>query len=306
MEHPSSDDLAMMLLIRRAEETLLQLFSEGRLNGTVHTGIGQESCAVGVLSALELSRDIVVSNHRCHGHFLAYGGPLTGLFAEIMGRVSGICHGVGGSQHLHFRNFYSNGILGGTIGMATGMAFAEKQKDTGALTCVFMGDGALGEGLVYESFNMAALWKLPILYVIEANGIAQSTHTLRTTAGNIADRPHAFGIPTQELPPSPPKTIANTARALATEARKGVGPQCLILQTYRLGPHSKGDDDRSKEALLQAREQDILTRLLKELLPEQVDALETQVASLITTALLEAEKGEMLSESAMRGLFHGA
>jgi len=306
MEQGLSDDIAAMLLIRRAEETLLQLFSEGRLNGTVHTSIGQESCAVGVISALDTSKDIVVSNHRCHGHFLAYGGPLPGLFAEIMGKESGVCRGVGGSQHLHFRNFYSNGILGGTVGMATGMAFAEKQKKTSALTCVFMGDGALGEGLVYESFNMAALWKLPILYVIEANGIAQSTLTSQTTAGSIADRPRAFGIPTSELPPSSPRTIACTAKELVAKVRKGDGPRCLILQTYRLGPHSKGDDDRSRDALTQAQKDDILNRLLQDLPPEKVRDLESDVANLIRSALLESEKAEMLRESTMQGFFNDA
>lgn len=171
---PGSADLYRQLYrIRRFEETVLDAFPKGAFYGTTHTYLGQEANAVGVLSHLN-EGDIVFSNHRCHGHFIAYGGDLRALFAELMGKPTGICGGVGGSQHLHWKDFYSNGVLGSTAPVAVGTALAEKSKASGALAVIFLGDGALGEGVVYESLNIAALWKAPILFVIEDNGIAQT------------------------------------------------------------------------------------------------------------------------------------
>ncbi len=166
--------IAALYRIRRFEETVLENFSKGVFYGTTHTYLGQEANAVGVLRNLQAG-DIVFSNHRCHGHFLAYGGDPRALFAELMGKASGVCGGRGGSQHLHWRNFYSNGVQGGIVPVATGMALAEKRKGSRAVTVAFLGDGTLGEGVVYEALNMAALWKAPILYVVENNRIAQTT-----------------------------------------------------------------------------------------------------------------------------------
>ena len=173
-----------ILTIREFETLLLDKFSTGIFPGTTHTSLGQEANAVGVLSNAA-ENDVVVSNHRCHGHFLAYGGDPQALFAELMGKPSGICGGVGGSQHLHWRNFYSNGIQGGTVAMATGMALAEKRAESGAIVFDFLGDGTLGEGIVYECLNMASLWSLPILYVLENNHIAQTTSEKTAIAGKI-------------------------------------------------------------------------------------------------------------------------
>ena len=164
-----------MALIRAVETSLLDLFGKGKLRGTVHTGIGQEAIAAGVLAALDLERDVICSNHRGHGHYLAYCGDAKGLIAEVMGLPVGVCRGVGGSQHLHKRNFYSNGILGGMAPVSVGMALAEKTSKSGAVVVQFAGDGALAEGAFYESFNIAALWKLPYMLVVEDNGYAQST-----------------------------------------------------------------------------------------------------------------------------------
>src|SRR5439155_2174558 len=136
--------------IRKTEELLLDLFSKGKLSGTTHTCIGQEAISVAVGACLQPD-DIVFGTHRSHGHYLGYGGPLPDLLAEVMGRESSLCGGRGGSQHLQYRNFYSNGVLGGTVGNATGMALAEKLKGTHAITTSFLGDGTLGEGLLYES-----------------------------------------------------------------------------------------------------------------------------------------------------------
>ena len=184
--------------IRTFENLLLDEFASGVFPGTTHTSLGHEANAVGVLSHVQ-ENDVVVSNHRCHGHFLAYGGDPTALFAELMGKPGGICGGVGGSQHLQWRNFYSNGIQGGTLAMAAGMAFAEKRADRNAIVFDFMGDGTLGEGIVYECLNMISLWSLPILIVVENNHIAQTTPIEKAVAGSIPARFEAFGIPTTHL-----------------------------------------------------------------------------------------------------------
>jgi TPP-dependent pyruvate/acetoin dehydrogenase alpha subunit len=232
-----------MLRIRRFEETVLERFSEGLFYGTTHTSIGQEADAVGVLSCLEAG-DVVVSNHRCHGHFLAYGGPMEGLAAELMGRASGVCGGRGGSQHIVWRDFYSNGVLGGTLPVASGMALAEKRGKTGHLVVAFLGDGALGEGAVYESLNMASLWSLPILFVLENNRYAQTTPIERHMAGDPAARFGAFGIPFDVIETTDVLEIRKLALAALREIRAERGPRALVIGTYRLAPHSKGDDIR--------------------------------------------------------------
>jgi acetoin:2,6-dichlorophenolindophenol oxidoreductase subunit alpha len=232
-----------MLRIRRFEETVLERFSEGLFYGTTHTSIGQEADAVGVLSCLEAG-DVVVSNHRCHGHFLAYGGPMEGLAAELMGRASGVCGGRGGSQHIVWRNFYSNGVLGGTLPVASGMALAEKRGRTGYVVVAFLGDGALGEGAVYESLNMASLWSLPILFVLENNRYAQTTPIQHHLAGDPAARFGAFGIPFDVIETTDVLEIRKLALAALREIRAGRGPRALVIGTYRLAPHSKGDDIR--------------------------------------------------------------
>jgi TPP-dependent pyruvate/acetoin dehydrogenase alpha subunit len=241
-----------MYLIRKFEETVLDNFSRGIFYGTTHTYLGQEANAVGVLANIQ-ENDIIFSNHRSHGHFLAYGGDPRGLFAELMGRVTGVCGGRGGSQHLHWRNFYSNGVQGGTIPIATGMALAEKFKQTSVVTIAFLGDGTLGEGVIYEAFNMAALWKAPILYVLENNHIAQTTPTELTLAGNIVERFSAFGIPAQQLETADVCKILDISKQSLSQVRLTSSPQALILNTQRFGPHSKGDDTRDPTSINELR-----------------------------------------------------
>jgi TPP-dependent pyruvate/acetoin dehydrogenase alpha subunit len=229
--------------IRRFEETVLENFPRGFFCGTTHTCLGQEANAVGVLSNLQ-AEDLVFSNHRCHGHFLAYGGDMRALFAELMGRSTGVCAGRGGSQHLHWRGFYSNGIQGGIVPIATGMALAEKQKKSGVVTAAFLGDGTLSEGVVYETLNMASLWKAPLLFVVENNRIAQTTPTELALAGDICARFTAFGIPLVQIETSDVLEIQAASESLLKDVRNGLGPRALIINTYRFGPHSKGDDTR--------------------------------------------------------------
>ncbi len=229
--------------IRSFETLLLDQFASGIFPGTTHTSLGQEANAVGVLNHC-LEQDVVVSNHRCHGHFLAYGGDPTALFAELMGKPSGVCGGVGGSQHLHWRNFYSNGIQGGTVAMAAGMALAEKHANSGGIVFDFMGDGTLGEGIVYESLNMISLWSLPVLIILEHNHIAQTTPSDLAIAGSVTGRFEAFGIPATHLDTCDVTEIEIVAGELVRKIRRDINPQALVIETARLGTHSKGDDTR--------------------------------------------------------------
>ena len=253
--------LEKMELIRAFEERLLDLFSEGRLSGTTHTSIGQETCALAVVGALDLDRDIVFSTHRCHGHFIAYGGGLDGLMAEIMGRATGTVAGRGGSQHLSERNFYSNGVQGGIVPVATGMALAEKASESGAVTVCFIGDGTLGEGVLYESMNLAALWRIPVIYVVEHNRYAQSTPTAGTTAGDVEARARAFGIETDRRAADDPIELERHMRDIVARVRNDSQPFFQVLDTERLAAHSKGDDDRSPAELERIRKTDPLGRI---------------------------------------------
>ncbi len=250
---PNATIYRRLYTIRRFEETVLENFAKGVFFGTTHTYLGQEANAVGVLRHLQPD-DIVFSNHRCHGHFLAYGGALSALFAEMMGKSTGVCGGRGGSQHLQFQNFYSNGVQGGIVPVATGMALAEKFKQSDSIAICFIGDGTLGQGVIYESFNMAALWGSPILYVLENNQIAQTTRPELALAGGIAERFAAFGVPVAELDTADVLEIDQTAGRLVAEIRADQKPRALILHTCRFGPHSKGDDTRPAEIVAQMKQ----------------------------------------------------
>jgi acetoin:2,6-dichlorophenolindophenol oxidoreductase subunit alpha len=234
-----------MAAIRRFEETLLRLFDEGVLNGTTHCCIGQEADAVGVIEHLRVD-DHVFSNHRCHGHYLARTGDAAGLLAEVMGRPEGVCGGIGGSQHLCAPGFMSNGVLGGTVPNAAGIAMASQLNGSDAVSVVFVGDGALGEGSVYEALNLASLWSLPLLVVCEDNAWAQSTPRHHSLAGSIPDRFRAFGIPVRHLDTTDVDVIADAAGE-EVAATRAAGPRALVIETYRLCHHSKNDDNRPAE-----------------------------------------------------------
>jgi TPP-dependent pyruvate/acetoin dehydrogenase alpha subunit len=232
-----------MLRIRRFEETILEQFKNGLFSGTTHTSLGQEANAVGVISQM-LPENVIVTNHRCHGHYLAYGGDMRALFAELMGRSTGIGGGRGGSQHIHWRNLYSNGVQGGIVPIAAGMALAEKRKGKDVSVTVFIGDGTFGEGVIYEAFNFASLWQLPLLIVVENNHIAQTTPSEMAIAGSLRKRFEAFGIPAVELDTSDVLQISSQTAQLYAEIHENSSPRGLILNTARFGPHSKGDDTR--------------------------------------------------------------
>ena len=277
-----------MQIIRSFDSLLLEKFSTGVFSGTTHTSLGQEANAVGVLLHLH-PHDVVVSNHRCHGHFLAYGGDPTALFAELMGKPQGVCGGVGGSQHLHWRNFYSSGVQGGTLAVAAGMALAEKKKGEDVIVVDFMGDGTLGEGIVYETLNMIALWQLPILIVLENNHIAQTTPEALAVAGSIPERFSAFGIPTTRIDSSDVLEIQPLAGSLMGLVREEGYPQALIIDTARLGAHSKRDDTRPAEELEKLwHERDPIAIHSPRLPEKKRENLKTEIEAGIKTAFENA------------------
>ncbi len=275
--------------IRRFEETVLDAFPKGAFYGTTHTYLGQEANAVGVLAHLK-SGDIVFSNHRCHGHFIAYGGDMRSLFAELMGKTTGVCGGLGGSQHLHWKDFYSNGVLGSTAPVAVGTALAEKAKRTKAITVIFLGDGALGEGVLYESLNIASLWKAPILFVLENNHIAQTTPTELAVAGEIATRFTAFDIPCRQLDSSDVVEIEAAAGEETKSLRAKGGPRALVIHTQRFGPHSKGDDTRDEKAIAKMRAaRDPLTIHGERVSAKERKSIETEVNAEVSVAFAQAQ-----------------
>lgn len=265
-----------MFLIRHFEETLLRLFDEGVLNGTTHCCIGQEADCVGVCEHL-LPADHVFSNHRCHGHYLARTFDAIGLLAEIMGKSAGICGGIGGSQHICTPGFKSNGILGGTIPAAAGIALAEKLRDRGAISVAFLGDGTLGEGVVYETLNIASLWKLPLLLVCEDNGWSQSTPKRVNMAGASAARFTAFDLPVREVDTTDVVAIAAAAQEAIADVRQECSPQVLLIHTYRLCHHSKNDDNRPKEEVEHRWSLDPLRIHGGRLHPDRCAAIEQEV-----------------------------
>ncbi len=266
--------------VRAFERMLLDQFARGRIGGTTHTCIGQEVTAVAITAALDRTRDCVFSNHRGHGHFLAYCGEVFALLAEIFGRPEGVCGGRGGSQHLHWRNFYSNGVQGGSVGNAIGVALAEKTKRSGAVTCAWLGDGTFGEGLVYEAMNIASLWRLPVVFAIEANGVAQTTPTEMQLAGGLAARCRAFDIPVEEVSGTDLAEALAAATRAVDATRAEPRPHAIISHAIRLGPHSKGDDTREPAWLQAAWAQDPVAALRRQV-GGGADAIDRDIAALM-------------------------
>jgi 2-oxoisovalerate dehydrogenase E1 component len=255
--------LDTMLLIRRFEERVLALFAEGRLSGTTHPSIGQEANAVAVLAAAEPT-DIVVSNHRGHAHFIAHTDDVEGLAAELLGRSTGVSGGIGGSQHLHRRDgFFSNGVQGGVVPFAVGLAEAERRLERGTVVICYIGDGTMGAGVVYEAFNFATLWRAPILFVLEHNGIAQTTPTELVQVGDFCERARGFGLHTSEVAYPAVEELYEHAQIAIRRCRAGQ-PGLLLVRSVRLAAHSKGDETRSPEIMEGERARDPLARLVTE------------------------------------------
>ena len=233
-----------LIRIRNVEQAFLDLFSQGKLNGTVHTCIGQELSAIAFAGQLKKS-DFVFSNHRCHGHFIAYTKEWKSLILELMGKKGGVCSGVGSSQHLQLLNFFSNGIQGGIMPLAAGFALGNKIKKTKDIGVVYIGDGTLGEGVVYETLNFISKKEIPLLIVCENNKYAQSTPIEYNLAGSIEQRAKAFGIEFRESNTYDENiSILSEAKSSIDQVRETGKPLFHLVNTYRLKAHSKGDDDR--------------------------------------------------------------
>jgi 2-oxoisovalerate dehydrogenase E1 component len=258
-------------LIRSFEERLLKLFSEGKLFGTVHTCIGQEFTGVAVAAHL-IDGDRMVSNHRCHGHYLARTGDADGLMAEVMGRLTGICGGRGGSQHICAHGVYSNGIQGGMTPVSAGMALAQKLNKTGNIVVTFIGDGTLGEGTLYETLNIISKWELPMMIVLENNLYAQSTSQTLTLSGDICARAEAFGIASFHGNTANPRALQGLMGEAIKMVREECRPAFFRVDTSRLMAHSKGDDDRPKEELARYWAQDPIARFTEKF-PKEAAAL---------------------------------
>ena len=232
-----------MLLIRRFEEKCGQMYGMGLIGGFCHLYIGQEAVVVGIQSVLK-PVDSVVTSYRDHGHMLACGMDAKGVLAELTGRRGGYSKGKGGSMHMFSRekNFYGgHGIVGAQIPIGTGLGFASKYKGDGGLCAAYMGDGAVNQGQVYESFNMAALWKLPVLYVIENNKYGMGTDVSRAAAGELHERGTAYGIPGHSVDGMDVLAVRAAAQDAVDHIRAGKGPVILEMKTYRYRGHSMSD-----------------------------------------------------------------
>jgi 2-oxoisovalerate dehydrogenase E1 component len=275
--------LKTAVLIRCVENRLLALFSQGKLSGTVHTCIGEELSGA-VAAQFLTGDDYVFSNHRCHGHCIAVTDQVEALIAEIMGKETGLCGGWGGSQHLYYKRFFSNGIQGGFVPITAGLALAEKIRGSSNIACCFIGEGTLGEGLVYESANLMAKWSLPVLVIIENNRFSQSTAQETTLAGEILDRFKAFGLECFDTDTWNLENLYDTVGEAVSYCRSRRKAAVIRIQTDRLMAHSKGDDDRPKELVSQFWERDLLSKFQKEE-PERYREYETAAITRIDTAV---------------------
>jgi TPP-dependent pyruvate/acetoin dehydrogenase alpha subunit len=235
-----------MVRIRTFEEHVNELYTRALMPGLAHLYSGQEAVAVGVCAALRRD-DYITSTHRGHGHCLAKGAAPDRMFAELLGKKSGYCKGKGGSMHIAdpaTGNLGANAIVGGSVGIATGAAFTAKRMKTDRVAVCFFGEGALGQGSLYEVMNLAQLWKLPVIYLCENNMYNEYTHFSETTAGTILGRAAAFGIEGASVDGQDVRAVNEVASRFVTRARSGGGPAFLQCDTYRYSGHHVGDINR--------------------------------------------------------------
>ncbi|MCQ2003162.1 thiamine pyrophosphate-dependent dehydrogenase E1 component subunit alpha [Rhizobium sp. NRK18] len=247
--HNADDYLRMyrqMVRIRAFEDNANQLYLAAKMPGLTHMYSGQEAVAVGICEALN-DTDKITSTHRGHGHCVAKGAEFSEMFCELLGKAEGYCRGKGGSMHIADQshgNLGANAIVGGSMGIATGAALSAKRQKTGGVAVCFFGDGATAQGLWYEVMNMAALWKLPVIYACENNGYSEYTRTDEIAAGSIIARAEAFGIESHQVDGQDVLAVNKLATDLVARARRGEGPFFMELRTYRYHGHHVGDINR--------------------------------------------------------------
>ncbi len=235
-----------MVAIRLFEEQVNELYTRALMPGLAHLYVGEEAVAVGICEALRLD-DYITSTHRGHGHCLAKGASPDRMFAELLGKEAGYCRGKGGSMHIAdpaTGNLGANAIVAGSTGIATGAAFSAKHLGEDRVSVCFFGEGALGQGILYEVMNLAQLWKLPVIYVCENNLYSEYTHYSETTAGDIQARATAFGMRAESVDGQDVRAVHAAATRLVDAARHGKGPAFLLCNTYRYGGHHVGDINR--------------------------------------------------------------
>ena len=285
-----------MLLIRRFEEKAGQMYGMGLIGGFCHLYIGQEAVVVGMQNALSLG-DSVITSYRDHGHMLACGMDPKGVMAELTGRSGGYSRGKGGSMHMFSKaeHFYGgHGIVGAQMPLGTGLAFANRYRGTDRVSVTYCGDGAINQGQVYESFNMAALWKLPVIYVIENNKYGMGTSVQRASAStDLFERGAAYGIPGKQVDGMDVLATHQAAEEAVAHARAGKGPLILEMMTYRYRGHSMSDPAkyRSKEEVAKMRtEHDPIDLVRKRLIDggltneDALKAIDKEVKDLVTAA----------------------
>ena len=284
-----------MLVIRRFEEKAGQLYGMGLIGGFCHLYIGQEAVVVGMQAAIG-EGDTVVTSYRDHGHMLACGMEARGVMAELTGRIGGYSKGKGGSMHMFSRekNFFGgHGIVGAQVPIGTGLAFNHRFRDSDRVSLTYLGDGAVNQGQVYESFNMAALWKLPVIFIIENNKYGMGTSVTRAAAGpSLAERGHAYGIPGKEVDGMDVLAVKAAGDEAVAYCRAGKGPYILEMKTYRYRGHSMSDPAkyRTKEEVNKMRqEHDPIDSLRRVLIERKVDEetlkkVDREVKDLVTDA----------------------
>jgi pyruvate dehydrogenase E1 component alpha subunit len=285
-----------MLLIRRFEERAGQMYGMGLIGGFCHLYIGQEAVVVGMQAAIETG-DSVLTSYRDHGHMLACGMDPKGVMAELTGRRGGYSKGKGGSMHMFSRekNFYGgHGIVGAQVSIGTGIAFAQRSRDDGGITLTYFGDGASNQGQVHESLNMAALWKLPVIYIIENNKYGMGTSIERSSAQkDLSELGAGLGIPGTQVDGMDVEAVREAGEMAASHCRAGEGPYILEMQTYRYRGHSMSDPAkyRTKEEVAKMREEhDPITNLRDRLIEnkvlkeDEIKATDREIRDIVTEA----------------------
>ncbi|MDA8194890.1 MAG: thiamine pyrophosphate-dependent dehydrogenase E1 component subunit alpha [Thermaerobacter sp.] len=294
------DYFRTMWRIRRFDETIDELFASGQVHGTTHLYIGEEAVAAGVIGELQAG-DVITSTHRGHGHNIALGGDIRAMMAELLGRTTGYCAGRGGSMHIadqNLGNLGANGIVAGGVPIAVGAGLGFHLQGRAQVVVAFAGDGALNEGGFHEAANLAAIWKLPVVFVVENNqyGMSGSVHEMFALS-HLADRAAAYGIPGLMVDGQDVFAVAETARYAILKARQGGGPSLIEAVTYRYKGHSKSDANRyrTREEIQNWRKRDPIERVRAHLEGEGVeaaalDAMVAEVRAEVAAALRFAEE----------------